>query len=274
MPRRKRFPTGLGYVLPLLLMMIIVFDLPLMVMLGRSISAPFPTFRHYTYLIEQPVYLEVLANTFRIAIVVTIGAVIIGYPLAYWMTRISKRAQMLAVSVVILSFLVSLLIRTYAWIVILGNNGIVNRVLLEMGLIGSPLQFIYNDLGVTIGTLNVLLPFMIIPLYTSMLKMDVRLLDAAASLGADPVRTFIRVYFPLTLPSLLSCAILVFILTLGFFITPAILGGGNVAMIATVLDTLINQLAEWELAAALSVILLIVTLVCYAGYRKLEVMFK
>lgn len=226
------------------------------------------------YLIEQPVYLQVLANTFRLALIVAVFSIFIAYPLAYWMTKLSKRNQLIAVGIVAMSFLVSLLVRAYAWIVILGNNGIVNRSLLQLGLIGSPLQFIYNDFGVTLGTLNLLLPFMVIPLYTSMLQMDKRLMLAAASLGANPVQVFLRVYFPLTLPPLMSSAILIFIYTLGFFITPAILGGGNVSMIATVLDTLINQLAEWELAAAISVILLGVTLVLYTVYRRIEAMFK
>ena len=270
----KNWPKGLSYALPLLILMIIAFNMPLFLILMRSFFNPKPTLEHYVYLIENPVYLEILGSTFRIAIIVTILAILLGYPLAYWMTRLSRKFQLLIVTVVVMSFLVSILIRTYAWIVILGNNGIVNRTLIELGVTGSPLQLIYNNMGVTLGTINVLLPFMVLPLYAAMLKFDHRLIQAASSLGSTPLTAFFKIYFPLTLPSLLSSSILVFILTLGFFITPAILGGGQVQMIATILDTLINRLADWELASAISTILLATTLVLYAIYRKMGGMVR
>lgn len=271
---RKFWPKGLGYTLPLFILMIVAFNIPLLLILVRSFLNPEPTFDHYMYLFEHPIYLQILGSTFRIAIVVTLFSVILGYPLAYWLSRLSSKWQLVFISVVAMSFLVSILIRTYAWIVILGNNGIVNRTLIELGITGSPMQLIYNDFGVTLGTLNVLLPFMIIPLYAAMLKFDHRLLQAASSLGAKPIATFFKVYLPLTLPSLVSSSILVFILTLGFFITPAILGGGQVQMIATILDTLINRLANWELSSAIATILLVTTLILYVIYRRVGGMAK
>lgn len=264
-----KWPKGLGYAIPLIILVFLLFNLPLVLMLGRSFFSPEPTLEHYVYLIENPVYLQILGSTFRVAIIVTIVAIILGYPFAYWMTTLSKRGMFIVISIVAMSFLVSILIRAYSWIVILGNNGIVNRTIIELGITGSPLQLIYNNFGVTLGTINVLLPFMVLPLFASMLKFDKQLLKASRSLGAGPIRTFFKVYFPLTLPALLSASILVFIMTLGFFITPAILGGGQVQMIATLLDTLVNRLALWELAAALSSILLVVTIALYAVYRKL-----
>jgi ABC-type spermidine/putrescine transport system permease subunit I len=152
--------------------------------------------------------------------------------------------------------------------VILGNDGLVNRMLEGLGLIGAPVSFLYNQFGVILGTANVLLPFLVLPLFATMLRLDDRLLQAAASLGASSWTVFWRVFFPLTLPSLAAGAILVFILTLGFFITPAILGGGRVPMIANMLDLLINRLPRWELAAAISTVLMIMTLACYAAYRR------
>ena len=158
--------------------------------------------------------------------------------------------------------------RTYAWIVMLGNSGVINGTLLKLGLIGSPIQFLYDELGVVIGTINILLPFMVLPLYASMIRFDKRLLLAASSLGAKPFTVFRRIYLPLTLPAIVSGASLVFILTLGFYVTPAILGGGKVQMIATLLDFLITHYPDWEVAAGISTILLVITLTFYFLFQR------
>ena len=256
------------FVLPLTAVIVAAFDVPLVIMLARSVTDPQLGTQQYRELIESPVYVEVLANTFQIAAVTTAACILIGYPLAYWMRSLSPTGRVIAAAGVVLPFWVSILVRTYAWIVILGNNGVVNRSLVEAGLVGSPLQFLYNDLGVTIGTVNILLPFLVLPLMAAMMQIDERLLLAAASLGASPRRVFWRVFFPLSVPALSAGAILVFILTLGFFVTPAILGGGRVPMIAPMLDTLINRFPNWGLASAISVLLLIVTLLLYGLYRR------
>jgi putative spermidine/putrescine transport system permease protein len=263
----RLLPVGAAYVLPLVVFMLLAFNLPIVLMLGWSIGAPPDVLQHYGQMLERAVYLKVLANTFEIAAIATLVCVLLGYPLAYWMRSLSPGRQLLAVALVVLPFWVSILVRTYAWIVILGNDGLVNRGLQGLGLIGTPVSFLYNQFGVVLGTANVLLPFLVLPLFATMLKLDDRLLQAAASLGASRRTIFWRVFFPLTLPSLAAGAILVFILTLGFFITPAILGGGRVPMIANMLDLLINRLPRWELAAAISTVLLILTLACYAAYR-------
>jgi putative spermidine/putrescine transport system permease protein len=265
---RRLLPAGAAYALPLLAFMLLAFNLPIVLMLGWSIGAPPDVLAHYAQILERTVYLKVLGNTFRIAAIATLVCVLLGYPLAYWMRSLSPGRQLLAVALVVLPFWVSILVRTYAWIVILGNDGLVNRSLEGLGLIGSPVSFLYNQFGVVLGTANVLLPFLVLPLFATMLKLDDRLLQAAASLGASRRTIFWRVFFPLTLPSLAAGAILVFILTLGFFITPAILGGGRVPMIANMLDLLINRLPRWELAAAISTVLLVLTLACYAAYRR------
>jgi putative spermidine/putrescine transport system permease protein len=261
-------PVGAIYVAPLLLFMLLGFNLPIALMLSWSVAAPPDVLAHYAQVFERAVYLKVLGNTFRIALIATAVCVVLGYPLVYWMRTLSPGRQLIAIALVVLPFWVSILVRTYAWIVILGNDGLVNRVLQALGLIGGPVSFLYNQFGVVLGTVNVLLPFLVLPLFAAMLRLDDRLLQAAASLGASSWTVFWRVFFPLTLPSLAAGAILVFILTLGFFITPAILGGGRVPMIANMLDLLINRLPRWELAAAISTILLIMTLACYAAYRR------
>jgi putative spermidine/putrescine transport system permease protein len=266
--RRQLIPAGAVCVLPLVLFLLLAFNVPIALMLSWSIAAPPDVLAHYAQVFERAVYLKVLGNTFRIALIATAVCVVLGYPLAYWMRTLSPGRQLIAIALVVLPFWVSILVRTYAWIVILGNDGVVNRTLQGLGVIGTPVSFLYNEFGVVLGTANVLLPFLVLPLFASMLRLDDRLLQAAASLGASSWTVFRRVFFPLSLPSLAAGAILVFILTLGFFITPAILGGGRVPMIANMLDLLINRLPRWELAAAVSTLLLIMTLLCYAAYRR------
>jgi ABC-type spermidine/putrescine transport system permease subunit I len=264
---RRRLPAGAVYVAPLVLFMLLAFNLPIALMLGWSVAAPPDVLAHYAQILERPVYLKVLGNTFRIALIATLVCAALGYPLAYWMRGLAPGRQLVALALVVLPFWVSILVRTYAWIVILGNDGVVNRTLQAAGLAHAPVSFLYNEFGVILGTANVLLPFLVLPLFAAMLKLDDRLLQAAASLGASRRTIFWRIFFPLTVPSLAAGAILVFILTLGFFITPAILGGGRVPMIANMLDLLINRMPRWELAAAISTVLLALTLACYAANR-------
>jgi ABC-type spermidine/putrescine transport system permease subunit I len=271
MTSSNRF-EGFGFIAPLLVLMLVAFNAPIVYMLGLAFweKGRGFTLEHYAGLLEAPVYLRVLGNTMRVALVATLANVIIGYPLALWMRGLGSRARMIALALVVLPFWVSILVRTYAWIVVLGNGGLVNRALQWSGLTDAPVSFLYNELGVTIGMANVLLPFLVLPLFAAMIRIDDRLLQAAASLGASPATIFWKVFFPLTLPALAAGTLLVFILCLGFYITPAILGGGRVPMISNLLDTLINQIPRWETAAAISTVLLIVTLVIFAAYRRLD----
>ncbi len=264
--------NGFGFIAPLLVLMVVAFNLPILYMLGLAFweKGRGLTLEHYEGLVEAPVYLRVLGNTMRIALIATLANVIIGYPLAHWMRGLQNRSRLIAIALVVLPFWVSILVRTYAWIVVLGNGGLVNRALMGLGLTDAPVSFLYNELGVTIGMANVLLPFLVLPLFAAMIRIDDRLMQAAASLGAPPRTIFWKVYFPLTLPALASGALLVFILCLGFYVTPAVLGGGRVPMISNLLDTLINQIPRWEQASAISTILLIVTLLIFAAYRRLD----
>jgi len=264
--------VSLGFVAPLLLLMVAAFDLPLLYMLGLgfwSRKGGFTT-EHYGNVLETTVYLKVLASTLRISLIATAANIAVGYPLAYWMRGLGPKAQLLAIGLVITPFWVSILVRTYAWIVVLGNGGLVNSGLLALGVTDEPVRFLYNELGVTIGMANVLLPFLVLPLFAAMLRIDDRLLQAAASLGAPRRTIFWKVFFPLTVPALLAGALLVFILSLGFYVTPAILGGNRVAMISNLLDKLVNEIPRWEQASAISTILLVLTLAIFAAYRHLE----
>jgi len=264
--------SGYVFIAPLLLLMIAAFNVPLLYMLGIGFWAKGGGFttEHYEALANAPVYLRVLAGTVRVSLISTLANVALGYPLAYWMRGLSPKGQLIAVALVITPFWISVLVRTYAWIVVLGNAGVVNTGLLWLGVIDEPIRFLYNEVGVTIGMANVLLPFLVLPLFAAMLRIDNRLLQAAASLGAPPRTIFWKVFFPLTVPALGAGALMVFILSLGFYVTPAILGGNRVTMISNLLDKLINEIPRWEQASALSTLLLLFTLAVFAIYRALD----
>jgi len=248
----------------------LAFDLPVIRMLLVSFENPDDRLRAFKELIETPVYLQVILVTFELALATAVLTGFLGYILAYWIYTIrSARWRMLLLGTVGMTFWISILARAYAWIVLLGNNGVVNRVLLDLRIVDAPVSMIYNELGILIGTVNVLLPIAVLPLYAAMNNVDSRLMSAARSLGASEPRIFWQIFFPLTVPALAAGSMLVFILTLGFFVTPAILGGNRVPMIATVLDSLINVVSDWQLAAALSSILLLITLMFYVMYKKL-----
>jgi ABC-type spermidine/putrescine transport system permease subunit I len=225
---------------------------------------------HYAEVFTSPLYLPVIWRTFQVAFSVTIVTALLGYPLALWMSRLQPARQVIAVGLVVIPFWVSILVRTYAWIVVLGNGGIVNRLLQGIGLTDHPISFLYNEFGVTVGMVNVVLPYLVLPLFAAMLRVDKRLLQVAATMGAREWTIFWRVFLPITLPALIAGMVLIFILSLGFYITPAILGGGKVPMVANMMDFLINRFPNWERAATVSVCLLALTLAFYAAYQWLR----
>jgi ABC-type spermidine/putrescine transport system permease subunit I len=271
--RHQRRWEGFGFLAPLLSFALIVFDVPLLIVVFWSFSDPdtgFPSLGTYAAFIESGSYARIIWRTFLIASEVTIATALIGYPLAYWISRLEQRSQFIAIALVTMTFWVSILVRTYAWIVMLGNGGILNRWLQSLGIVSRPVEFLYNEGGVAVGMINVLLPFLVLPLYAAMRRVDPRLLHVAETLGASRLQIFWRVFFPLTAAALGASMVLVFILSLGFYITPAILGGGRVPLIANMMDLLINKFARWEMAAVNSVILLVVTLAFYGLYQRLR----
>ncbi|WP_137891249.1 ABC transporter permease [Ramlibacter sp. 2FC] len=256
------------YLLPAAAFILLAFNLPVLQLLSLSIRGESTPFSAYLELFETSVYVRVILNTFKVALGSAIGSAVLGYVLAYWIfTLRSPKIRIAILAAVGLSFWISILVRTYSWIVILGNNGILNRLLLEWEVIEAPLPLLYNEFGVLVGTVSLLLPIVVLTVYVAMVAVDKRLMQAALSLGASQLVVFWKIFFPLTAPALLASSMLVFILTLGFLVTPAILGGNSVPMIATVLDATINVLSNWNLAAALSSVLLVVTLVVYSVYR-------
>lgn len=246
-------------VLPALGFLLVAFAYPVFWLLLRSFSDPAWGLHNYETLLERTVYLHVLWNTVVISGSVTVCCAVIGYPVAYTMAHGSERIRRLLVFVVLVPFWTSILVRTFAWMVLLQRQGLINEVLIGIGLIDTPATLIYNRLGVLVGMVQILLPFMIFPLYSVMTRIDLSYSQAAANLGAPPVRNFLRVYLPLSLPGLLTGGTLVFIISLGYFITPALLGGPGDAMIAQLIEQQIANFGNWGLAGALAVVLLVGT---------------
>lgn len=227
------------------------------------------TWGNYTRMVHSGAYIKTFRTTFEISVVVTGVCVLLGYPLAYLLSQLSQRLAALGMICVILPFWTSLLVRTYAWLVLLQRKGLINEALLGLGVIDHPLRLVYNFTGTVIGMVHILLPFLVMPLYASMKTIDRDLVRAAANLGASPVQGFWRVFFPLSLPGLFAGVVLVFVLCLGFYVTPALLGGGKVQMWAMRIETSVNLYANWGAASALGVVLLVVTLAILYGLHRL-----
>jgi putative spermidine/putrescine transport system permease protein len=217
---------------------------------------------------DQRIYLSVFGRTFVIGAVVTLAALLLGYPLAYWISTLSERRANLAMILVLIPFWTSILVRVAAWIVILQTEGLVNHALRGLGLIHAPLELLFNRVGVYISMTHILLPFMILPLYSVMKSIPRTYQRAAVSLGSHPFAAFWRVYVPQTYPGIGAGALLVFILAIGYYITPALLGGPNDQMVSYYVAYFTNVTINWGMACALGGLLLAATLVLYAVYGR------
>jgi len=222
----------------------------------------------YERALTDSLYAGVLLDTVRLALVVTAICFVLAYPVAYLLSNASRLWAAIGFGCLLLPFWTSVLVRTYAWMILLGRNGIVNRTLLDLGFITEPLPLLYNETGVVIGMVHVLLPYMVFPIYAVMLRIDRDLPAAASGLGASPWRVFTRIYFPLTLPGAYAGAVLVFVVALGFFITPALLGGGRVMTIGLLIEQQVRQFLDWPFAAALSALLLAAALLIQSAFHR------
>jgi ABC-type spermidine/putrescine transport system permease subunit I len=245
------------------------FLFPTLRFLSQSLFDPDFTLKHYTRFFTGGLYLTVLWRTLIVSLITTICCVILGYPVAFVLARASGGVKFVVIALVLIPFWTNILVRMFAWIELLGRNGIINRYLLEAGLIGAPLPLLYNMFSVVLGMTHVMLPYLILPCYAVMVAIPSNLSDAAANLGAPPYKAFWRVYFPLSLPGLGAGALLVFIISIGFFITPALMGGANDTMLAQVIESQVNETFDWGSAAAMSTILLALTIALYFLYERL-----
>ena len=217
------------------------------------------TLVHYERLLH-PSYLLTLQTTFELSFLVTALCVLLGYPMAYLITQVRPRIASLLLLFVLFPMWTSLLVRCYAWLVLLQRRGIVNDWLIDVGAIDSPLRLMHNFTGTTIGMVHIMLPFMILPLYASMRAISRDYMKAAANLGASPVQAFWQVFVPLSLPGLAAGIVIVFVLCLGFYVTPALLGGGRVMMWSMQIERNVTYYADWGAASALGVVLLVMTI--------------
>jgi ABC-type spermidine/putrescine transport system permease subunit I len=227
------------------------------------------TVENYSRMLTEPAYYRIFLTTLELSVYVTALAVLLGYPVAYMMAILPPRAASFCLMLVLIPFWTALLVRTYAWLVILQRRGVVNSLLMQWGLIEEPLQLVHNFTGTLIGMLHIMIPFLVLPLYANMRAIDRDYTRAAASLGASPVAAFWRVYLPLTVPGLAAGTVMVFVICLGFYITPQFLGGGRVTTISMKIQQNVATYFNWGAASSLGVVLFVMTLLIFWGFSRL-----
>jgi|TARA_B110000914_G_scaffold134806_1_gene117873 putative spermidine/putrescine transport system permease protein len=259
---RERFML-FGLSMPSLLAILIVVFLPILWLSSLSFynTAGALSMENYVRIFESDLYRRTFVVTFQISISVTVICVLLGYPLCYWLSKMTDRKAAILMVFVLVPFWTSVLVRTYAWLVLLQRNGIINSTLMSLDVIEEPLQLAHNLTGSIIGMVHIMLPFLILPLYATMRSIDTDLVRAAVGLGSSPRKAFWHVFFPMSLPGLSAGIVLVFILSLGFYVTPALLGGGRVQMLAQRIESTITIYSNWGASSALGVVLLLMALV-------------
>ena len=226
---------------------------------------------NYQKMIQYKSYARVFLTTFQVSLLTTLLCILIGYPLAYFLAILPQRMAGFFMLAVLLPFWTSLLVRTYAWLVLLQKNGILNDLAISAGIWDSPVKLVHNMTGTLIGMAHIMLPFLVLPLYGSMRKIERDMMHAASNLGASPIQAFWKVYFPLSLSGMVAGSLIVFVLCLGFYVTPAVLGGGRVVMVATQITAILENQFNWGAASALGVVLLIATIIIlYLAARFLK----
>lgn len=260
---RKR-QSVFGYAVPAILLLLAFFVLPVIMLLTRSFTEPEPGFQNYATLLASPTYAKIFFNTFYVATLVTFVTTLVAFPIAWSLAIMPRIWSQLLFAIILLSMWTNLLARTYAWMVLLQQTGLVNRILISVGLIDRPLQLTNNLVGVTIGMVYIMLPFMILPLYGVIRKIDPAILQAAALCGASKGQALRRILLPLAAPGIGAGGLMVFVMSLGYFVTPSLLGGTANMMLAELIVQQVQSLVNWGMGGAAAFILLIVTLTLYA----------
>lgn len=255
--------------LPVLVLLVGVFFAPVAELFSLSLFDPVLTTEHYSMVFSEPLFLRVMRRTMQISFVVALLAVVLGFPIAFVMSQAKGMLPVVIGVCVLVPLWTSVLVRSYAWVVILQSNGLLNQWMISLGLIERPMRLIYTDGAVVIAMVQVLLPFAILPLYASLKTIPDDLFKAASVSGAGPASIFRHVVLPLSLPGVGAGFALVFIQSLGFFVTPALVGGPQSLMIATLISQEIRSGTSWALACALAVVLLITTLMLMAAFNRL-----
>ena len=227
-------------------------------------------FDNYAYLWEDSLYIKTYVNSIRISTISTVLCLLLGYPIAYAIVRSAPTTRFVLLMLIILPFWTSFLLRIYAWMGLLADQGTINNILIYLGLINRPIRLMYSEFAVHIGIVYSYLPFMILPLYANMEKLDHTIHEAAADLGARPFTTFLTVTLPLTTPGIMAGSLLVFIPATGEFVIPDLLGGGNVLMIGRVLYNEFNANHDWPVASAVAIVLLLVLVIPMMLYQHIQ----
>ena len=257
--------TPLLLTAPLIVFMLLFYALPVLAMLMRSVSDPTWTLSNYAALGDDAVFLKTFGNTLYTALIVTFSALVLAYPVALALVRAPRWSPLILV-LILLPFWTSVLVRSYAWMVLLGRHGLINEALTAADLLDRPLRLLNTPMATQIAMTHILLPYMILPVANALRQIDPSLLRAASGLGANPLRTFLQVTLPLSMPGVAAGMLLVFVLALGFYITPAMVGGPREITLSMLIAQQVDQL-NWPYAATLSAVLLATALaiigLCY-----------
>jgi len=253
---------------PAIAFLLVCFVLPVGALLLRSVTDPQWGLQNFAELLATGTYARVLFNTFLVAATVTLASLIVGYPLAWLIVMLPRRWQQLLLAILLMSMWTSLLARTYAWLVLLQKTGVINRLLMFLGVIDQPLALVNNLVGVVIGMTYIMLPFVVLPLRATLSSIDPALMHAGAICGASSFRLFRSVLLPLSLPGIGAAGLMVFVMSLGYYITPALLGGTSNMMLAELITQTVQSFLNWGLGAAAAVILLAATLLLYAVHMR------
>jgi putative spermidine/putrescine transport system permease protein len=259
--------AGLLLVLPALIIVVLLFAFPLLKLIYQSFSEPHWGFGNYTSVISDPTTWRILLATLVIALESTVVCLVAAYPAAFLIASLRPARARLVLVIVLLPFWTSILAKMYAWLILLGHSGVINSTLEKTGLVHHPPDLLYNRVAVILGMTHYLLPFMILALYSSMVTIDIRLAEASSILGGSQLQTFLRVYLPLSLPGIFTGSLLVFILALGFYLTPAVLGGPHDTTIAVFIQQRVSEL-EFGQATAMATMLLVLVSILFFVYDR------
>jgi putative spermidine/putrescine transport system permease protein len=247
-------------ILPAFLLMTAFYVAPIAQVLAISFTDPQPGLGNYERLFTSESVQRVILTTLRICVTTTALALLLGYVLAYRIALAGEAARRWWILAVLVPLWISVLVRAFAWVTLLRRQGLVNQVLMETGAIAEPLQLVWNEFGIVVGMVHYMVPYAVLPMLASMREIDPRLMAAARGLGAGRGTVFARIFLPLSLPGLIAAGVLVFIFSLGFYITPAILGGGKTLMVAEWIGLQILDLIRWGLGTMMATVLVVAIL--------------
>ena len=245
------------------------YGVPIAKVLWISVTEPELGLGNYLLLITNEGVRRALLTTLRVSFVTTIISIVMAYIVAYALLNASPAYRKVMMMFVILPFWISVLVRAFSWMVLLGRTGVINKALLSTGLISAPLEMMYNEFGVDVGMVHYMVPVATLTLYANMLGINQQVLAAARSLGATRLQVFLRVFLPLSLPGVIAASVLVFVFSTGFFVTPALLGGGKTLMVAEYITVMVNETLRWGIATMLASSLLILILVAMAALSRI-----